>query len=187
MMKVAQGWVLSWAPPLRLSLAGEHGYPIRPHAAVSQQQQADEQVPPAGSDEVAPSQLLSRESKPKDQRRSQVEEQQPFAYTVEFKEKNSSAWQTLATSREQSLLLKDLKAGGDYQFRVIAHTASGLRGAPSAEFRYMIPDNKRKPGITQAFSATVTSGLLFFIACIVIAVCGVNMCNKRRKKRAEKG
>ena len=118
--------------------------------------------------------------------RPQMKQTQPSAYSIELREKNSTQWHTLATARENSLLLKDLRPGSEYSFRVIAHSTSGLKGTPSAEFKYQIPDNRRKPGSTQALSAGVVSGFLFFIACIVIAVCGVNMCNKRRKKRAEK-
>ena len=178
MIKVAQGWVLSWAPPRRppgpsSSFEGGHAEAIQQTAINNSLQQ--QQQP---SDETGALLDLSKSLK---------EPQQQFVYTLEVREKNSTDWQTYAVTRDQSLLLKELRVGGDYQFRVIARTASGLRGVPSAEYRYYIPDNKRKPGITQAFSATVTSGLLFFIACIVIAVCGVNMCNKRRKKRAEKG
>lgn len=190
MMKVAQGWVLSWAPPSRWpndltnsgggagdemaraeAQSGERGANSTAVAAaeVTQSSSAIEQQQQQ-QDAAAADQLLSL-----------------LAYSIELKEKNSPHWLTFATSREQSYLLKDLRPGAEYQFRVTAHTPAGLKGSPSQEFKYQIADTRRKPGLSQAFSATVTSGLLFFIACIVIAVCGVNMCNKRRKKRAEKG
>ena len=223
MMKVAQGWVLTWAPPKRrpsqqqrqaTSGDGERAEAIRQAGGANsslatyqhQQQQADEQQlseqldgsnTGSGSsavqslDQSAASASIRNHVTVSSPSQSQSSYEPllstPLAYSIELKERNSSHWLYLATSRDQSLLLKDLKPGGEYQFRVIAHTPSGVKGTPSQEFRYQIPDMRRKPGLTQAFSATVTSGILFFIACIVIAVCGVNMCNKRRKKRAEKG
>lgn len=178
MIKVAQGWVLSWAPPVRMP-SSELRELARAEAISGKQQNSSNLSSSAGlamlqqEDSTAPSDESLDTSQ--------------LAYSIELKEKTSSNWITFATSREQSYLLKDLRPGAEYQFRVFAHSPAGLKGAPSPEFRYQIPDNRRKPGLSQAFSATVTSGLLFFIACIVIAVCGVNMCNKRRKKRAEKG
>lgn len=175
--KVAQGWVINWSAPARSpgesNVAPERTTSEAPAAASSggllpALSQLSQQEVPLGGDQVQPSSPA------------------PAAYSVEFREKDLS-WQTLATSREHSLLLKDLRPGAEYLFRVFAHSHSGARGAPSAEFKYQIPDNRRKPGSTQALSAGVVSGVLFFIACIVIAVCAVNMCNKRRKKRAEKG
>lgn len=175
MMKVAQGWVLNWWPPKRL--APEPSSLERVEAATSNA------LPASG---LLPSVTLSTSDGIQLGAASNGNHQEPSAYSVEFREKGSS-WQSLATSRERSLLLKDLKPGSEYMFRIFAHSPSGLRGPPSPEFKYLIPDNRRKPGSTQALSAGVVSGVLFFIACIVIAVCAVNMCNKRRKKRAEKG
>lgn len=188
-MKVAQGWVLNWSPPERLPSESavvarqqpERAEAIRQPAAGVGLMPALSQLdgsaagPPGATGAGEPS-----AGEPAHQ------QQEPAAYSVELREKGS-AWHTLATGRDRSLLIKDLRPGAEYMFRVFAHTAAGLRGAASREFRYLIPDNRRKPGGTQALSAGVVSGILFFIACIVIAVCGVNMCNKRRKKRAEKG
>ena len=190
MVKVAQGWVLNWSAPQRL--------PSDAAAALERAESAVRQTgnrSPAGlmpalsqvADQTVEASVQSAvQSAAAAQSEQQPAEQQPAAYSVEMREK-APKWHQLATSRERSLLLKDLKPGSEYIFRVVAHSASGLRGSPSADFRYQIPDNRRKPGGTQALSAGVVSGVLFFIACIVIAVCGVNMCNKRRKKRAEKG
>lgn len=187
MMKVAQGWVISWTPPARVpsdpsqlervehALSGAHA---------SQQQSL---LPALATDSgVSVASMASLTSAAATAATLQ-NNQPPAAYSVEAREKGT-AWQPLATTRERSLLVKDLRPGGEYVFRVYAHSAAGsARGAPSQEYKYVIPDNRRKPGGTQALSAGVVSGILFFIACIVIAVCAVNMCNKRRKKRAEKG
>lgn len=150
MLRVAQGWVLNWDPPLS--------------------EPTQESGSSAKLDSSRPSPL-------------------PANYLIEFREKGMANWSLLASSRERSLLLKDLKPAGEYSFRIYALSANNpqIRGSPSPEFKYQIPDNRRKPGSTQALSAGVVSGVLFFIACIVIAVCAVSMCNKRRKKRAEKG
>lgn len=176
MTKVAQGWVLNWWPPKRL--APEPSALERVEAATS-----GSALPATG---LLPSLTFSTSDGVQFSSASGPLNSEPSAYSVEFREKGT-AWQSLATSRERSMLLKDLKPGSEYMFRIFAHSQSGSRGPPSGEFRYLIPDNRRKPGSTQALSAGVVSGILFFIACIVIAVCAVNMCNKRRKKRAEKG
>lgn len=173
MTKVAQGWVINWWPPARFAAA-------------------------------APMSALDRLELPLVAPSSGQQQQQQLVYSVELKEKaaekSSSNWQALGTSRERSILLKDLKPGTEYSFRIFAHAqpqqqqqawnmnaAAAANRVNAAQFKYLIPDNRRKPGSTQALSAGVVSGVLFFIACIVIAVCAVNMCNKRRKKRAEKG
>lgn len=108
-------------------------------------------------------------------------------YLIEWKPTNESRWQPLTSTNEKLMLIKDLKPGNEYSFRIFAQRPGSIRSAPSEEFKFTVPDNRRKPGSTQALSAGVVSGILFFIACIVIAVCAVNICNKRRKKRAEKG
>lgn len=164
-MKVAQGWVLNWSAPQRAvpeSLLGSR-------------------VDATTSSGLLPalSQVTAVETPTASQSPS-------VSYSVEYRKKGEG-WQNLATSRERSLLMKDLKPGSEYMFRVFAHSAGGSPGTPSPELKYLIPDNRRKPGSTQALSAGVVSGILFLLAWIVIAVCAVNMCNKRRKKRAEKG
>lgn len=164
-VKVAQGWVINWLPPERV-----------PNNDKSDRATAAASLLPALSQ-------LQSGSEPGTPTDSSLH---PAAYSVEFRERSSN-WQPLASSRERSLLLKDLKPGAEYQFRVFAHSAAGGRGSASPELKYLVADTRRKPGGTQALSAGVVSGFLFFVACIVIAVCAVNMCNKRRKKRAEKG
>lgn len=207
MTKVAQGWVIQWEPPQRLPTE------LTANERLEQAQQQQQQNLP-NSNNLLPALSQSLESSLLSQTTttnpkypqfsssstltsgssafssassaSSMTTSQPSVYSIEVKEKGST-WQSLATSKERSFLLKDLKPGSEYRFRVFAHTFSGLKGSPSPELKYLIPDNRRKPGSTQALSAGVVSGILFFIACIVIAVCAVNMCNKRRKKRAEKG
>lgn len=183
MMKVAQGWVLSWLAPKQAP--AEPAVLARIEALASQAAAAGSQHLLAANSLDASS-LADSANQPAQSQGDQHANNPVAAYSIELREKGT-AWHQLATSRELSLLLKDLKPGGEYMFRVSAHSSSGARGAPSQEFRYTIPDNRRKPGSTQALSAGVVSGVLFFIASIVIAVCTVNMCNKRRKKRAEKG
>lgn len=174
MMKVAQGWVINWWPPRRL--------PAEPSIS--------ERLAATGAGLLsALSQQLNEE-----QAATTVEPQsppegdsQPAAYSIEVREKGKQ-WEPLATTKERSHLIKDkLKPGSEYTFRIYAHSSHGLKGAPSPDFSYLMPDNRRKPGSTQALSAGVVSGILFFVACIAMAVCAVNMCNKRRKRRAEKG
>lgn len=186
MMKVALGWALNWVPPKRVpGLNEQSGSQNRIEALASQ---SSSSVAATGSQHL----YVSTDGPPEapgvpSQSGSSVDEESAIAaYSIEVREKGTT-WHQLATSKENSLLLKDLKPGSEYMFRIIAHSPAGARGTPSPTFRYTIPDNRRKPGSTQALSAGVVSGVLFFIASIVIAVCAVNMCNKRRKKRAEKG
>lgn len=193
-MKVAQGWVLEWSAPERVPSISDQQFMERAEAIQDQHQQesgqlnSDNQLLESSTSLPFSGSLNKRQQQQQQQlmANSGASNQEPAAYTIELKEKGTK-WHTLATGRDRSLLIKDLRPGGEYTFRVFAHASNGLRGSASQEFRYLIPDNRRKPGSTQALSAGVVSGLLFFIACIVIAVCGVNMCNKRRKKRAEKG
>lgn len=119
-------------------------------------------------------------------KQEQQQKQLPSAYSVEFREK-FAAWQLMGTTKENSLLLKDLRPGTEYSFKVYAHAPGGYRSSPTPEFKYVIPNDRKKPGGTQAMFNGVLSGILLFIACIVLAVCGVNKCNKRRKKKDEKG
>lgn len=194
MTKVAQGWVIQWAAPQR----SPSELTASERLEQAQQQAPSNNLLPALSQSLESSlngqttppsptfPYSSSSSSPSSSSSSGSTNSQASVYFLEFREKGS-AWQSLASSRERSILLKDLKPGSEYRFRVFAQTFSGLKGSPSPELKYLIPDNRRKPGSTQALSAGVVSGILFFIACIVIAVCAVNMCNKRRKKRAEKG
>lgn len=176
--KVAQGWVLTWQPPIKepSQSALEQLDPMAPLAQTGSQAS----VSPYGSNSGV---------RPK----SSAAGSWGFIYWIEYMENRNPAplpptWQPLASTSERSMLVKDLRAGGEYLFRIFAQrSGSSIRSAPSSQFRFLVPDNRRKPGSTQALSAGVVSGILFFIACIVIAVCAVNICNKRRKKRAQKG
>lgn len=40
---------------------------------------------------------------------------------------------------------------------------------------------------SKAITAGVVGGILFFIAAIVLSVCAVKICNKRKRRKAEKG
>lgn len=194
MHKVAQGWVLRWEPPERAPTGDSPGAISAALAQQGGQQQAAKSV---GNYDSSSQQSLgqlsysvefkelgnaSTPSKAAAKSHQQHQQQQPAQLAA------GGQWHQLdGLSRERSKLVQSLRLGASYLFRVYAHAPTGVRGGPSAEYLQQIPENKRKPGGTQALSAGVVSGVLFFIACIVIAVCAVNICNKRRKKRAQKG
>ena len=41
--------------------------------------------------------------------------------------------------------------------------------------------------LTQEITAAVVGGILFFIVAIILSVCTVKICNKRKRKKQEKG
>ncbi|KAG9508761.1 Protein turtle, partial [Fragariocoptes setiger] len=134
-MKVAQGWVVSW---------------------------------------IAPDSVMSSDSK-----------HEVAFYSVECREKGDKWRQIGPPVKETSFLVKDLKPGVEYFFRVVASSVLGT-GEASDEIAFLLPDNRKKPGGAQALAAGVVGGILFFIAMIVLSVCTVKMCNERRRRRAEK-
>lgn len=170
--KVAQGWVLTWEPPIKL-----------PTELLLASDSPSEPAPLAQMGSVT-----SVQQKPPNLGQQRSNAAFELLYMIEYKPTPSTSWQPLASTSDKSMLVKDLKPGNEYAFRIFAQKPGfPLRSMPSSEYKFTVPDNRRKPGSTQALSAGVVSGILFFIACIVIAVCAVNICNKRRKKRAEKG
>lgn len=189
--KVAQGWVLTWLPPIRLpdDLVAVHA--LQSVARLNQNQNLNlensnlnHQAAATGGPEI----VYWIEYREIRRPASSASKQQNSGGQGQPMSQDPAGWVPLTSTGENSMLVKDLKAGADYQFRIFAQSAkSGFRAQSWAEFRFQVPDTRKKPGGTQALSAGVVSGVLFFIACIVIAVCAVNICNKRRKKRAEKG
>ncbi|RWS31959.1 protein turtle-like protein [Leptotrombidium deliense] len=106
-------------------------------------------------------------------------------YYIEYK-MGLGDWKTWGPiAKETSYLAKHLKAGESYTFRVFAHSILGA-GQPSAEAKFDVPGGISKQSKDKAIVAGVVGGILFFIAAIVLSVCTVKICNKRKRRKAEK-
>jgi len=66
-----------------------------------------------------------------------------------------------------------------YVFRVYAHSATAY--TPSDPFRYAMPENVKRRAIT----AGLIGGVLFFIVAIIVSVCTVKICNRRKRRKQE--
>jgi len=68
-----------------------------------------------------------------------------------------------------------------YLFRVLSH--SGQAVSFSEEFKYDLPQDLKY----RAVVAGIIGGILFFIVAIVLSVCTVKICNKRRRRKHDQG
>ena len=125
-------------------------------------------------------------------------------YTVEKrKDKDGEPWQRLAEYihveeasymskfREKPFFtksqffslfsVKNMGAAKAYLFRVLSHSATSY--SVSDTFRYDLPDNVKRRAVT----AGLIGGILFFIVAIVLSVCTVKICNKRRRRKHDRG
>ena len=68
-----------------------------------------------------------------------------------------------------------------YVFRVFAHSATAY--TQSDPFRYAMPENVKRRAIT----AGLIGGVLFFIVAIIVSVCTVKICNRRKRRKQEQG
>ena len=80
-----------------------------------------------------------------------------------------------------SFSVKNMGAAKAYFFRVLSHSATSY--SISDTFKYNLPDNVKKRAVT----AGLIGGLLFFIVAIVLSVCTVKICNKRRRRKHDRG
>ena len=53
----------------------------------------------------------------------------------------------------------------------------------SPYFRYQMPANVKRRAIT----AGLIGGVLFFIVAIIVSVCTVKICNRRKRRKQEQG
>ena len=72
-------------------------------------------------------------------------------------------------------------AAKTYLFRVLSHSATSY--SVSEEMKYELPENVKKRAVT----AGLIGGILFFIVAIVLSVCTVKICNKRRRRKHDRG
>ncbi|VVC89955.1 unnamed protein product [Leptidea sinapis] len=67
-----------------------------------------------------------------------------------------------------------------YYFRVLANSATSYES--SDEVKFSVPARVKHKAIT----AGVVGGILFFIVAIILSVCAVKICNKRKRRKQEK-
>ncbi|XP_037870522.1 protein turtle isoform X2 [Bombyx mori] len=103
-------------------------------------------------------------------------------YTIKYR--TDAQWKTLNRGQirpeETSYLVKNLVGGRTYYFRVLANSATSYES--SDEVRFPVPARVKHKAIT----AGVVGGILFFIVAIILSVCAVKICNKRKRRKQEK-
>ena len=85
-----------------------------------------------------------------------------------------------------------------YVFRVYAHSATAYTQSDPFRYlkkkkekkttsqifcRYAMPENVKRRAIT----AGLIGGVLFFIVAIIVSVCTVKICNRRKRRKQEQG
>ncbi|XP_046664143.1 protein turtle-like isoform X8 [Homalodisca vitripennis] len=103
-------------------------------------------------------------------------------YTIKYR--TDGPWKTLNKAQiraeETSYLVKNLVGGRTYYFRVLANSVKSYES--SEEVKFSVPARVKHKAIT----AGVVGGILFFIVAIILSVCAVKICNKRKRRKQEK-
>ncbi|KAL5281052.1 IGSF9B family protein [Megaselia abdita] len=103
-------------------------------------------------------------------------------YTIKYR--TDAQWKTLnrgmIRSEETQYLVKNLVGGRTYYFRVLANSENSFES--SEEIKFPVPARVKHKAIT----AGVVGGILFFIVAIILSVCAVKICNKRKRRKQEK-
>ncbi|KAL6438353.1 hypothetical protein ACFW04_004483 [Cataglyphis niger] len=103
-------------------------------------------------------------------------------YTIKYK--TDGPWKTLNKGQirpeETSYLVKNLVGGRTYYFQVFANSATNY-GA-SEQVKFPVPARVKHKAIT----AGVVGGILFFLVAIILSICAVKICNKRKRRKQEK-
>jgi immunoglobulin superfamily member 9B len=104
-------------------------------------------------------------------------------YTIKYR--TDGQWKTLNRGQirpeETSYLVKNLVGGRTYYFRVLANSVKSYES--SDEVKFPVPARVKHKAIT----AGVVGGILFFIVAIILSICAVKICNKRKRRKQEKG
>lgn len=104
-------------------------------------------------------------------------------YTIRYR--TDAQWKTLNRGQirplDTSYLVKNLVGGRTYYFRVLAHTPNTFE--TSDEVKFPVPARVKHKAIT----AGVVGGILFFLVAIILSVCAVQICNRRKRRKLEKG
>ncbi|XP_050542439.1 protein turtle-like isoform X2 [Daktulosphaira vitifoliae] len=103
-------------------------------------------------------------------------------YVIHYK--TDGIWRNLNKAQiradDTSYLVKSLVGGRTYYFRVVAYSLKSFQS--SEEIKFPVPARVKHKAIT----AGVVGGLLFFIVAIILSVCAVKICNKRKRRKHEK-
>lgn len=105
-------------------------------------------------------------------------------YYVEYRTTDKS-WQRIGPIKDKTEHIAKKLTGGKYQFRVYSYSILAV-GSESPEVSFEIPVMNHEQNKSKAITAGVVGGILFFIAAIVLSVCAVKICNKRKRRKAEK-
>ncbi|XP_054162906.1 protein turtle homolog B-like isoform X2 [Oppia nitens] len=106
-------------------------------------------------------------------------------YRIEFKE-NDKRWQySEPIAKDNAFLIKNLDSGTKYTFRVWAYSILG-NGEVSDPFDYKISGPADGIKGARAITAGIVGSVLFFVTAIVLSVCIVKICNKRKRRKMEK-
>lgn len=174
---MAQGWVVSWLPP---SNAIEHHRKHKNHAHKLKPKLEldvdDDDVTDTLDDQMDEHILPSVLSPP------------PAVayYAVEHREGDTGPWiMSEQISQDNAYLIKELKTAVKYTIRVWAFSIFGV-GSASATIEYKISNNSGSMKGSRAITAGVVGSVLFFVAAIILSVCAVKICNKRKQRKMEK-
>ncbi|KAH0951046.1 hypothetical protein HN011_010977, partial [Eciton burchellii] len=103
-------------------------------------------------------------------------------YTIKYK--TDGPWKTLNKGQirpeETSYLVKSLVGGRTYYFQVFANTPTNY--GSSEQVKFPVPARVKHKAIT----AGVVGGILFFLVAIILSICAVKICNKRKRRKQEK-
>ncbi|KRT78950.1 Immunoglobulin, partial [Oryctes borbonicus] len=103
-------------------------------------------------------------------------------YTIKYR--TDGPWKTLNKGHirpeDTQYLVKNLVGGRTYYFRVLAYSLKSYES--SDEVKFPVPARVKHKAIT----AGVVGGILFFIVAIILSVCAVKICNKRKRRKQEK-
>ncbi|XP_030745783.1 protein turtle isoform X3 [Sitophilus oryzae] len=103
-------------------------------------------------------------------------------YVIKYR--TDGPWKTLNKAQirpeDTHYLVKNLVGGRTYYFRIFAHSEQSYEG--SEQVKFSVPARVKHKAIT----AGVVGGILFFIVAIILSVCAVKICNKRKRRKQEK-
>ncbi|XP_076310324.1 protein turtle-like isoform X3 [Tachypleus tridentatus] len=105
-------------------------------------------------------------------------------YYVEYRVE-SEPWKRWGPIKDRTSYLAKKVPPGTYKFRVWAYSSKEI-GSPSPEISLTIEGVSPEVTKSRAITAGVVGGILFLIAAIVLSVCAVKICNKRKRRKAEK-
>ncbi|ODM99651.1 Protein turtle [Orchesella cincta] len=107
-------------------------------------------------------------------------------YQIQYKSE-AEAWKPLNKEKilppatSYSYLVRHLNEKKKYTFRVVAFTLTGNSASSEEVIHALLPRDKQR-----AIVAGLVGGILFFIVAIILSVCAVKICNRRKRRKQEK-